>query len=119
MEVSIAAGRPDRRRRDCDNLPKAILDLLTVHQVIQDEALAVDVRTRWDMSVPPGRVIIRRGLLGSLRGGHWEALASLTPVIIKSAMAASAQVSAPSGSCSWHLSTFRVWPHSQRARLYR
>ncbi len=58
VEISIAAGRPDNRRRDADNLPKALLDLLVVHQVIEDDSKAVDVRTRWDDLVPAGRAII-------------------------------------------------------------
>jgi Holliday junction resolvase RusA-like endonuclease len=56
--ITIAAGLPDRRRRDADTLPKAILDLLVAHQVIEDDAKSVDVRTRWDENVPPGRIVI-------------------------------------------------------------
>ena len=41
-----------------NSLPKALFDLLVQHQVIEDDAKAVDVRTRWDTSVPAGRAII-------------------------------------------------------------
>jgi hypothetical protein len=37
---------------------RKVLDLLTAHQVIEDDAKAVDVRTRWDENVPPGRIVI-------------------------------------------------------------
>jgi Holliday junction resolvase RusA-like endonuclease len=40
--VTIAAGRPDKRRRDIDNLAKSTLDLLVAHQVIEDDAKVVD-----------------------------------------------------------------------------
>ena len=56
MIVTIAAGRPNRRRRDADNLPKAILDLLTLHQVIEDDSQVTKVTTGWDSAVPAGVV---------------------------------------------------------------
>ena len=59
--ITIAAGLPDRRRCDADTLPKAILDLLVAHQVIEDDAKAVDVRTRRDENVPPGAHRHQRG----------------------------------------------------------
>jgi Holliday junction resolvase RusA-like endonuclease len=58
VEVTISAGKPDCRRRDCDNLPKAILDLLTAHQVIADDSLVASITARWDTSVPAGRAIV-------------------------------------------------------------
>jgi Holliday junction resolvase RusA-like endonuclease len=45
ITVIIAAGVPDRRRRDVDNLGKAMLDLLTAHQVIDK---VVSITSRWD-----------------------------------------------------------------------
>ena len=42
VSIDIAVGEPDRRRRDVDNLPNAVLDLLTQHQAITD-GLAGDV----------------------------------------------------------------------------
>jgi crossover junction endodeoxyribonuclease RusA len=56
ITVTIAAGVPDRRRRDVDNLCKAVLDPLTVHQVIEDDAKAVSITSRWDTAVAPGRL---------------------------------------------------------------
>ena len=46
--ITIAAGVPDRRRRDVDNLGKAVLDLLTAHQVIEVDAKVMSLTSRWD-----------------------------------------------------------------------
>jgi len=57
VSISIAAGRPDRRRRDLDNVAtKALLDLLCTHQVIQDDSLVVSISSRWDDAVTAGRL---------------------------------------------------------------
>jgi len=59
VAISIAAGRPDRRRRDLDNIAtKACLDLLTLHGVIQDDSLVVAISSRWDDAVAPGRIVV-------------------------------------------------------------
>jgi crossover junction endodeoxyribonuclease RusA len=47
MRVEIQAFRPDRRRRDLDNLLKAILDSLTHAGVMEDDALIEDLRIYW------------------------------------------------------------------------
>lgn len=39
LEVGIMAYMPDRRARDLDNLPKALLDALTHAGVIEDDSL--------------------------------------------------------------------------------
>jgi len=41
--IAMPPVHPDRRRRDADNLPKAILDLLTANRVIEDDARVVKV----------------------------------------------------------------------------
>ena len=56
VRISIAAGLPDRRRRDLDNLLKTILDLLVAHQVIETDADVAALDARWDELVPGGRV---------------------------------------------------------------
>lgn len=38
LSVSIYAAPPDNRRRDLDNLPKAVLDALTHAQVWPDDS---------------------------------------------------------------------------------
>lgn len=51
FEALIRADRPDRRRRDLDNLTKPILDLLrptpTFKGVIEDDHLAHRIITEW------------------------------------------------------------------------
>jgi crossover junction endodeoxyribonuclease RusA len=58
VSVTIVAGRPDRRRRDIDNLGKAVLDLLVAHQVIADDSLVVSLASSWDTTITPGRVTV-------------------------------------------------------------
>jgi crossover junction endodeoxyribonuclease RusA len=47
MKVTIAAYRPDRRRRDLDNLLKALLDGMANAGVMQDDAVIADLRIYW------------------------------------------------------------------------
>jgi crossover junction endodeoxyribonuclease RusA len=56
--VTIAAGKPDKRRRDIDNLAKSTLDLLVAHQVIEDDAKLVSITSRWDETIAPGRIAV-------------------------------------------------------------
>lgn len=47
IAVTITAGRPDRRRRDLDNLFKPTLDFLTDRKLIEDDSLIEDLRIKW------------------------------------------------------------------------
>jgi len=47
LRVVIEAWRPDNRRRDLDNLLKAVLDALTHAGVWTDDGLIVDLRIYW------------------------------------------------------------------------
>lgn len=47
LRVEIEAYRPDNRRRDLDNLLKAVLDSLTHAGVWQDDSSIVDLRIYW------------------------------------------------------------------------
>jgi crossover junction endodeoxyribonuclease RusA len=47
VKVEIQCFRPDRRRRDVDNLLKALLDSMTYAGVMQDDALIEDLRVYW------------------------------------------------------------------------
>jgi crossover junction endodeoxyribonuclease RusA len=47
LRVVIEAWRPDNRRRDLDNLLKAVLDSLTHAGVWADDGLIVDLRIYW------------------------------------------------------------------------
>jgi transposase len=57
VSIVIAAGKPDKRRRDLDNIAgKAVLDLLTKHGVIEDDSKVIALSGRWDDTVAPGRL---------------------------------------------------------------
>jgi len=59
VEVSIALGCPDNRKRDLDNAAgEAVLDLLVAHQVIEDDSKVMRITSAWDRSVPASRAII-------------------------------------------------------------
>jgi crossover junction endodeoxyribonuclease RusA len=47
VKMEIKAYRPDRRRRDLDNLLKALLDSMTHAGVMHDDALIEDLRVYW------------------------------------------------------------------------
>lgn len=46
-KIAITAVRPDRRRRDLDNLIKPISDLLKAAGVIEDDHLCEMITARW------------------------------------------------------------------------
>lgn len=48
VKVTIAAYRPDERKRDLDNLLKAVLDALKHAGVYEDDSLIVDLRIYWE-----------------------------------------------------------------------
>lgn len=58
LVVDIEAQMPDRRKRDLDNLPKAILDALTHAGVWSDDGQIDDLRIRRGDLHPGGRVIL-------------------------------------------------------------
>ena len=63
--VALEVIGPDRRARDLDNLPKAILDALTHAKVLMDDSLIWDLRVKWvtvgaDKKIEkPGSVLVR------------------------------------------------------------
>jgi Holliday junction resolvase RusA-like endonuclease len=59
VSIGVAIGRPDRRKRDLDNIAtKAVLDLLVAHQVIEDDSDVTDIAARWDDAIAPGRIAV-------------------------------------------------------------
>jgi crossover junction endodeoxyribonuclease RusA len=48
IKVTIAAYRPDERKRDLDNLLKSTLDALCHAGVYVDDSLIVDLRIYWE-----------------------------------------------------------------------
>jgi Holliday junction resolvase RusA-like endonuclease len=53
VSVTISAGRPDKRLRDVDNLPKAILDLFVAHRLLTDDSQVVSITCAGVMPRPP------------------------------------------------------------------
>lgn len=51
LRVVIEAWRPDNRKRDLDNLLKAVLDSLTHAGVWEDDGNIVDLRIFWAPSI--------------------------------------------------------------------
>ena len=47
LKVVIGVARPDRRRRDLDNLLKSTLDSLTHAGVWEDDSQIIDLRIYW------------------------------------------------------------------------
>lgn len=58
IAVTIEAYPPDKRRRDLDNLPKAILDALTHANVWTDDCLIDDLRIVRKTISKPGYITI-------------------------------------------------------------
>ena len=59
VAITVAAGKPDKRKRDLDNIAsKAFLDLMVAHQVITDDSMVVSLASRWADDVAPGRVAV-------------------------------------------------------------
>lgn len=58
MAVTVEAWMPDRRRRDIDNLCKAILDSLTHADVWEDDNLVDDLRIVRMGVDAPGKVVV-------------------------------------------------------------
>lgn len=62
--VEISARRPDKRKRDIDNLAKPILDLLVTHRVIEDDSDIQRLFLNWT----DGREGIVISVTGTLSG---------------------------------------------------
>lgn len=47
VEVSVYCKKPDKRKRDIDNLIKACLDLLVTNELIEDDSKVMKVSAEW------------------------------------------------------------------------
>lgn len=65
FSVSIVADRPDRRRRDLDNLAKPILDALTASAIIEDDHLAKTIVLSWSEVAPKAPGSVRVSVVGA------------------------------------------------------
>jgi crossover junction endodeoxyribonuclease RusA len=58
VAITIQLHKPDNRKRDLDNLNKAICDLLVTHGIIKDDSRIVSLHTYWDQSVNGAEITI-------------------------------------------------------------
>ncbi len=65
VEVTLSIGRPDKRKRDLDNLLKGPIDLLVEFGVLADDQLIHRLSASWDSSVVGCRVEIEQTAAGA------------------------------------------------------
>ncbi len=58
VAVRVVAFPPDRRRRDLDNLLKAVLDAIEAAGIIQDDAQVRRLEVEWGAPVSGGSVVL-------------------------------------------------------------
>lgn len=66
IAVTIEAHAPDRRARDLDNLPKAILDSLTHAGVWTDDSIIDELHVLRRPVTPGGRIVVTIGRPASI-----------------------------------------------------
>ena len=66
LAVTLAVNPPDRRRRDLDNMPKALLDALTHAQVILDDSQIDDLHIVRGPPTPGGCVVVSISVIRDL-----------------------------------------------------
>lgn len=66
LAVTLAVNPPDRRRRDLDNMPKALLDALTHAQVILDDSQIDDLHIVRGAPTPGGCVVVSIRVIADL-----------------------------------------------------
>jgi len=62
IKLEVIATRPDRRRRDLDNLLKSLLDALDHAEVYEDDSQIQDLRITWECDENQQPVIVAGGL---------------------------------------------------------
>ena len=62
IKLEVIATRPDRRRRDVDNLLKSLLDALDHAEVYEDDSQIQDLRITWECDENQQPVIVAGGL---------------------------------------------------------
>lgn len=59
-KLCIIAVKPDRRRRDIDNLIKAVSDVLQDTGLIEDDSLCQEVTAKWASNGPEMLIIVEK-----------------------------------------------------------
>ena len=59
-KLTIEAVRPDKRRRDIDNIIKAVSDMIQTTGLIEDDCLCQEVTARWVENGPEMLVIVEK-----------------------------------------------------------
>ena len=62
IKLEVIVTRPDRRRRDVDNLLKSLLDALDHAEVYEDDSQIQDLRITWECDENQQPVIVAGGL---------------------------------------------------------
>ncbi len=60
VSVEMSVGRPDRRKRDLDNITKPILDALETHKVLENDCLVQRLLLYWSLDHTDVRVFITK-----------------------------------------------------------
>jgi len=58
VAVTVEAYRPGNKRRDLDNILKALLDLLTASKTIKDDSQVMSIHARWVDAGPPCTITV-------------------------------------------------------------
>lgn len=64
VSISVALVKPDKKRRDLDNLLKPVIDLLVEMGVIDDDSLVQRISVQWVSEGPGCAVIVQQAEQG-------------------------------------------------------
>lgn len=58
IAITMRFGRPDKRKRDLDNLAKPVCDLLVSYSVIKDDSYITSLHLLWDETIQGASITI-------------------------------------------------------------
>lgn len=61
--VSIVFHPPDKRKRDLDNLPKALFDAITAAGIWADDSLVHEMHLKWGRKINGGKALVKIEIL--------------------------------------------------------
>lgn len=62
--ITIAAGRPDKRKRDIGNLEKGVSDILQTAGIITNDCDTEHLEIYWDCTIDAGRINVTISTIG-------------------------------------------------------